>query len=697
MKIKLFAILLSLAIASSRAQVTDTMGFYKIKNGDFNGAVETLYKTAQKEIANSGAFPALDSLYALRNRNSEKNIYNYLLGMVLQKLNYKYNAYIFFDDYLTKEPAGEYADSVRRYIDKTEESRNILKYFLYWENYQNKLYAEGKEKARTYWEDSSANSLVNYDNNNYFYYHAYIKNQSNRKSYLSLIKSVDFFDSYVQLNTVDKWGGNINYFTQGEDYKLIAPCMLFIRGGKKLEVNDFIYYCVPGEALPDNETICLLSKSLKEICNDFNVELPGKIRYIKCNSRQQVGKLLNLSEAGGYAVPENLMVVASRWNMVHEITHIVARAKYPGTTVTALTEGIAVYYGGTASFSKNSYLAYIQSLSAAHRLPSIDSLLNEKYFYSTDACDSYTTMGAFIKYLVDTYGKEKFLSLFSRAVSERNAKTGFNTVFGKDLPAIENEFHQWLQNLDINQIKPVYNENAQVVFAMEDAEGDDNGDGTYQYPAESKIKKGIFDLTNFKVSADSNSICFEIKLKEMADYNLGSWGFYRTFINISIIKDTLQTRSIEDICWDVNAAALKQDIWFEVSDIGITLWDAKYKNIIAASCINTFNKNYGDTVTKCIRFSVPINLIGRPNRNWRYIVGTACRDTANSGFINSLSNGSGYILNINKAQKINAAGNEYKCNFYDVLLPPQFDQKRIFNSYDTGAKKKIVIPYAHGG
>ena len=669
--------------------------FEYLKSEEYIKAIEILKTCAFEELQKNNYSSQLDSLYILSKSFPSRSKYKYVLGKVMAELNYNYNAYIYLTEYLKHEKEGSFAADAALIIDTLKIDKTMLEYFNYWQMYQEELFTGGIEAGKKYWDEKTLSAFSFYDNNQYFW--NYLKNKN--IPHMNYIKSITAFPGYVKLTATDRYGENVLYFIKDKEIKLTAPAILFVKGGKRHETPEFDFYCTPDENLPDTETVNLLTDNYYKICGIFNVKIPEKIKYFMCGDRQQVGEFLNLPEAGGYAQTENNTIIACRWNMIHELTHIISIRKYPGVEVNALLEGTAFCFGGSADCDKDAYLPHVKALCKIKKLPSVDAMLNDSVFFSTGANEAYLTMGAFVNFLIEKYGIEKFVAFYSKVKAETETRAALVSVFGKTAAELETGFKEWLDNLNEVTIKPCFNRDGNVIFEMDDPAGDDYGDGNYIYPADPKVKKGMYDITRFRVLTDKEYVYFEIKLKEMSDYNLGEWGCYRTMVNISIKKDSSQNKNITELCWDLNAKAQQQDMWIEVSDIGAMLWDYKYKSIKAFTLINTYKTKFADTSDKCIRFGIPISIIGKPEAHWGYIVGVAGRDTAGCGFESSYGNGAGVIMKIASKESPNTGGGgtdtEYNCNYYDLLLPPEYSQKDLLKNYNPGKKEKPILPYIY--
>ena len=174
------------------------------------------------------------------------------------------------------------------------------------------------------------------------------------------------------------------------------------------------------------------------ICGVLNVTPDFKIRYILCDSPEEVGRVYGDDEpCNGFAVmPDTIYAVYNdsvQCIGFHEDAHIISyminRPDCP-----AIREGLAMYFDRkwwgiqnmdwTGCYLKQG--AYI----------AIDRLLDRKTFFDYDCSVTYPIMGAFTDYLISTYGREAYLQFFR----EENMSDAMQLVFGKSPQALNGEF-----------------------------------------------------------------------------------------------------------------------------------------------------------------------------------------------------------------------------------------------------------------
>gem|GEM_PF-2195860 len=135
----------------------------------------------------------------------------------------------------------------------------------------------------------------------------------------------------------------------------------------------------------------------------------------------------------------------------HEISHII---------VGSLIDSPLGLYGGLRGLIPN--MAVVEGISVAlepetniltlhqkaaillkeNRLPHFTNLFDISRFYSYSGILSYSTAGSFIKYLIDTYGIDKFKRILSYE--------DFKEVYGKDIDKVEKEYREFLNGIVVN-------------------------------------------------------------------------------------------------------------------------------------------------------------------------------------------------------------------------------------------------------
>ncbi|MDP2209924.1 MAG: amylo-alpha-1,6-glucosidase [Bacteroidota bacterium] len=168
------------------------------------------------------------------------------------------------------------------------------------------------------------------------------------------------------------------------------------------------------------------------------------------------------------------------------------------------------------------------------------------------------------------------------------------------------------------------NSSAKNLVDIEDAVGDDKGNGNYTYPLNPNFHKGILDIINFKVSYDDENIYFKLRFKKLVDPGWHpEYGFQLTYAAIAIDQDGITNSGKREVGMNSNFI-LESDLAFEkIIYVGGGLRVDDSDGKILAQYIPVDNdvlNPLGDISTGIIEFSIPHKYIGIPNEKWRFTV-----------------------------------------------------------------------------
>ncbi len=141
----------------------------------------------------------------------------------------------------------------------------------------------------------------------------------------------------------------------------------------------------------------------------------------------------------------------------HEIVHAVSSEfgktifKIPGNLSMALTEGIASAIDYCPGYYSNHYLAYL-AYKNGYSIP-VAKLFSGFNFFSQVSSLSYIYSGSFCRYLIDTYGAEKFKRYYS--------ENDFDLIYGKSVEQVEKDYLMFLKQQDYQN----NNHSARLYFA----------------------------------------------------------------------------------------------------------------------------------------------------------------------------------------------------------------------------------------
>lgn len=129
----------------------------------------------------------------------------------------------------------------------------------------------------------------------------------------------------------------------------------------------------------------------------------------------------------------------------HEDTHLLSLSW--GLAIGFLQEGLAEYMAGRA-WDGTAHAKYCKEGYEQQYFPSIRILFDHKEWMERSEINMiyfYSLAGAFAAYLIRTYGKERFKSLYhkiSRKHSRNQNSIVFREIYGKTIDEMETEFKQ---------------------------------------------------------------------------------------------------------------------------------------------------------------------------------------------------------------------------------------------------------------
>lgn len=185
---------------------------------------------------------------------------------------------------------------------------------------------------------------------------------------------------------------------------------------KKYETPNYIFhYNESSKAEQDIAKIAACQElCFAHICNVLKIFPPFKIKYILCDSPDEVGRIYGDDEpCSGFASPPNTIYAVYNEELqcigFHEDSHIIS---YLISTpdCSAIREGFAMYFDKKWWGIQN--LDWAGYFLEENRFIAIDKLLDNEVFSLVDCSISYPIMGAFTEWLISAYGTEKYIEFY---------------------------------------------------------------------------------------------------------------------------------------------------------------------------------------------------------------------------------------------------------------------------------------------
>ncbi len=211
--------------------------------------------------------------------------------------------------------------------------------------------------------------------------------------------------------------------------------------------------------------------------------------------------------------------------------------------------------------------------------------------------------------------------------------------------------------------------NAHRVYDITDAENDDIGTGSYRYPSTPNLKAGSLDVKHLSVAESGEDVHFQLEFRNLSNPGWHpEYGFQLTFTAIAIDKDGVtgsgQTTVGRNSGFTLPGNSAYESIIFVGG--GILVQDAQGSTLGEYRPVQGDEENpLGNAASRSISFSLPKELIGRPEPSWRYTVLVGAQDDhggAGIGDFRSVQREAGEWIGGGKMRSSDS-------NVYDVIQP----------------------------
>ena len=237
------------------------------------------------------------------------------------------------------------------------------------------------------------------------------------------------------------------------------------------------------------------------------------------------------------------------------------------------------------------------------------------------------------------------------------------------------DLEEWVTLLDVN-----------------DALGDENGDGDYTYPLAGDFAPGagLFDITQLKISQSAWNARFEITFAEMTDY----WGLANGFSHqiVQIYVDQGETTYGQTEMLDGAYAEVHPD-W---------AWEVAVSATGEPGAVKTVSASTGETSAKGIEVSsnqdqktviitVSKNIIGEDVPDYRFVVVAGSQDGFGTGKWRDVDAEAKTWRLGGGADPSTVDGLDYDPNIIDMVLDNETDQAAMLGSYDVDGQTFAVL------
>jgi len=206
------------------------------------------------------------------------------------------------------------------------------------------------------------------------------------------------------------------------------------------ETPHFLFYYAPGSILASDDRIVEFAsqreRAWQYICSYLGIRDRRKIRFFVYDDNDVARRLIGRS-AGFAQCTVAIIHARVTQTLGHEITHVLSRAitgRPPPNRV--LDEGLAVWL----DLSNRDKFEAASLVLLEGKLPSFAEMLEAS---KGEAEDWYVAAGAFVGYLCEAYGVERFKRIW--ASDSRRFSLDFKRVYGKTLQEMEAEWRAFLR------------------------------------------------------------------------------------------------------------------------------------------------------------------------------------------------------------------------------------------------------------
>jgi hypothetical protein len=679
MKKILLLVLIGFFVSSNLfSQINFSKGFKLLKSGKLNESVMEFEKIIYRDSLSKKDSIIPDTLFRYAAGNPKDKDVKYILGILCEKMKFKYDSYLFLEDFLMNTKNETCKKKAKNILDTMKIEKEDLEYCRFIKKYIAAVKIQTEELSG-YWDKKTIDRFRKECD-------IYIKQYKNSdlNSFIPIGK-ITTKPEYKNIQV-----GNFGYsmVKDSAGIKLIHPVLIMTKNWAKKESRHFIFYCRDQYYLPEYKTVNEMDKYFEEITEKLKIKDTGKIQYYLCYQPETCGELFSRIPDESYVYPQFRILASTDWFDRRGMVRVL-NDNLPD--IPLLAEGLVYSYGGTYSFGREFILPWVKDLALVNKIPKISQIYLKKNF-DTKNTDNYFTAGAFSKFLVEVYGIDKYLGLEKQSVKDLIFPEKVKEIYNLDLITLENDFISWLKNSNIPSISAEFKKDAEEIFSMDDPENDDNGAGSFTYPKDNKCKPGIFDLTKFRVLKDNNRIYFELKFRNLTDNDSVDWGFYKNYAVIKITNN-------QNDRWSAYAkgnveVGCSTDYWFYISDRGIR-FENNNNQYVMMKILRTDENKFGDIKTKCIRFSIPCSLAPKINKNTGYFVGIGAGENLNGKEKNARVGIGGIVKIDSLADKIHGGGGssgKYSPDLYDILLPDSLDQHKLLSNYSNEKGKRAMLP-----
>ena len=199
-----------------------------------------------------------------------------------------------------------------------------------------------------------------------------------------------------------------------------------------------------------------------------------------------------------------------------------------------------------------------------------------------------------------------------------------------DIPALRGPAYPILALSQVRQS----NSSSKVLFDAKDPIGDDRGStGTYLYPTNVHFAQGILDITRAIIRCDEKNVYFSLRFKELANPGWHpEYGFQLTFSAIAIHCGTRGAST--NVGMNSHYELEKKFNYDRLISVGGGIRVTDAKNAVICEYLPRAEDSanpIGNVREKRIEFSIPVEYLGTPTKQWAVTILVGAQDDHGGG------------------------------------------------------------------
>ncbi|MDR1876032.1 MAG: hypothetical protein LBQ84_00250 [Flavobacteriaceae bacterium] len=207
---------------------------------------------------------------------------------------------------------------------------------------------------------------------------------------------------------------------------------------KSFQTSEFIFYYLPGSKAEKN--LALVEQKIargitkaKEITKITTLKIP--LYYFIVDDRKEFNTLTKLNHSAvSYSRSNTIIESYALLGEAHEVVHLITHQNW-GNSRTWVMEGIAVY--SDDSWNGKSLEKTCFELWQNKELIPLEKLLKNTKFSHFNSQISYPQSGLLVKYLIQTYGWDRFLKFWKKPDSEK--------IYALTIPELEGNWLEYVK------------------------------------------------------------------------------------------------------------------------------------------------------------------------------------------------------------------------------------------------------------